>query len=492
MLNRPITLLCLSDLHLVPEKSGEELLQSLRLTIKNVISEAVFWTPDYVVIAGDMVEASRKEYDQVKKYIQTFINDNVFNLHPFKIIAVPGNHDKDFPFLTKESSLFQKIKCGEEKRKNRNFVESLKSDSPFKFDLKRHFKENFVSFGNFYLDYVKNNYENGELVGQYEYPDEFLGPELSDIALTSGLKIFHDTKICFLCINSEWVYMPEKYADKSDLLTLCTPVVFSSINKFKRKYKDYTLITVMHRNPFEFPWETRNRVEHNKPDILRYLYQYSDIILTGHEHIEKILPPHKMENHAQLFQLGSASVENRNNNTINHYLAALIHLDPYGGFIRLCNFKNDGIGTGWKVSMDEKKYYLDKKDYTLSVNYDSLNPAEEKSSCAAIPIKSFEQNDILSALRRRYIGIEKAGYKISFFCLNDSDLLKKISSTSRVNGKNAIFIYTHNEEDHSRYKRVLGDFLSQKEVRFSIYSKSLIISEVRFIYNDPDCFFCET
>ena len=103
MIKRPITLLCLSDLHLVPEDPGMSLLSSLRSAIKSEISKDIRWKPDYVVIAGDMVEASRKNYPQVKKYIQSFIDDNDFHLHPFKIIAVPGNHDKDFPFLKKQT-----------------------------------------------------------------------------------------------------------------------------------------------------------------------------------------------------------------------------------------------------------------------------------------------------------------------------------------------------------------------------------------------------
>lgn len=281
--------------------------------------------------------------------------------------------------------------------------------------------------------------------------------------------------------------MPDKYNTEKEPVQLCTPVIYSSIKSIRKNYHDYTIITVMHRNPSEFTWVTRNRVEPNKPDILRFLYQYSDIILTGHEHIEKVLPPHKMENHAQLFQLGSASVKSRNNNEINHYLASLIHIDPVDGSINLCNFENDGMNVAWGAKVDPNTYPL--------AHHDSIIPFEsiadlgwygKKMSFDTMPVKSFEKNDMIQALRNRFVGMERAGYIISCLSINDSDLLDGINRIRLKGDKNAIFIYTLSVPDHKMFMSFLKNILSVDSVRVDIYLKKLILSEVRFTYHDPD------
>lgn len=487
MIKRPITLLCLSDLHLVPKESGKSILTALRSAIKKEICKDARWRPDYVVFSGDMVEASMKDYNIVSQYIKSFIDDNDFHLHPFKIIAVPGNHDKDLPFLSKKTDGFD-IELNIEREKNKSFSNALESEAPFKFDLKAHFKDNFDGFGNFYKEYVEQSYYLDEkMLGEYDFPSEFLGAALSDIALTSGLKVFHDAKICFLCINTEWVYMPDKYAEKGEKLLLCTPVIYSSIKRIQKYYNDYTIITVMHRNPSEFTWESRNRVEPNKPDILRYLYHYSDIILTGHEHIEKVLPPHKMENHAQLFQLGSASVESRNNNSIAHYLAALMHIDPVEGTINICNFRYDGMGPNWEASIDPNTYPLAHKAVVSQFDESlGVSSARGRYLCTTVSVKSFEKEDTIMALRNRFIGIEEAGYSIHCLSVNDVGLFNNIKSIRYSGGKVALFLYTLSQIDHDKFISVKKKLYSLSEFRRDVYLKKFIISEVRFVCHNPE------
>lgn len=487
MIKRPITLLCLSDLHLVPKESSQAILTSLRSAIKKQIYKNARWRPDYVVCSGDMVEASRKDYKTVNKYIESFINDQDFHLHPFKIIAVPGNHDKDFPFLSYSCKRFSS-ELAIEHDKNRSFITALKSDKPFEFDMKAHFKDNFKSFGDFYKDYVTRcYYQEGQMLGEYDFPHEYLGDELSNIALTSGLKVFHDSKICFLCVNTEWVYLPDKYADKEAVLQLCTPVIYSSLKRIQQYYNDYTIITVMHRNPSEFSWEARNRVERNKPDILRYLYHYSDIILTGHEHIEKVLPPHMMENHAQLFQLGSASVESRNNNSVSHYLAALMYIDPVEGNINVCNFRYNGLGPEWEASIDPNTYHLAHNAVASHLFVPSQAPSVLANyPSTTVSVKSFEKDDAIMALRNRFAGIEEAGYSIHCLSVNDKDLLNSIRNIRILGGKNALFLYTLSTIDHEKFIDIQKELYSQKEFRRDVYMKMFILSEVRFVCHDPE------
>lgn len=485
-MKRPITILCLSDLHLFPaENMGKNILDKLRGEIKTLKGKSPAWAPDYIVIAGDLVDSREKNYQAVKEYLSLFINDFSFRLSPFRIITVPGNHDKDFPKNRQESSaaIDDSRIFDSEKQKNKKLFEAIESGGDFKFDLRREYKNNFKQFGEFYREYVVPDSRDGKSIGEYDYPQKYLGNELEDIALTSGIKVFHDSKTCFFCINTEWSYIPDDYSGDALKKRICTPVVRESIKQIKYKYSDYTIVTVMHRNPSAFCWEERNAALDNRPDILRWLYQYSDVILTGHEHTEKILPPHMMENHAQLFQLGSAAVQG-SSNSLPQYSAALIHLDPIVGELGICNLKYDDKKDEWSSTIDSLRYPLKRNTSYYWIKQKQKTLRAEQSSALILKIRSAGNEDIEEAIRCSYLGIEDASYKIICQHINAfDDLVSEIKREHQASGSTAFFIYSLSVLDHDRFLDLKQKILEDPDLRKDMYLKKLLIVEVVFDYH---------
>lgn len=482
-IKRPVNLLCLSDLHL-DSWVGETVLQKLRQAVIKLKGNEIRWKPDFIVLAGDLVDARNKGYyPRVRTYLDAFTEDDVFQLDPFRIIAVPGNHDKDLPCWT-DSCYKRASRCAvcKELDKSRYLREASEDeDVSFNYDLKENFDSNFKRFGAFYSHFVANPKE-GEA---YIYPEKYLGKNLSDVALTSGMKVFEDAKICFLCINTEWLYFPDEER-RYDEGFLCPQVIQYCLNAYYNDYKGYTLVTVMHHNPSEMSWKTRFRSKPYKPDLLRSLYQYSDIILTGHNHTEILLPPDRMENHAQLFQLGPAAMTFRDD-TLPQYHASLLHVDSLSGFVKICNFRFDHVRQDWK-------WEIDRNDYPIAPYAAMLHPGTPPSLAESIviPLQSHRNEEIGKALNSYFPSL-KESYAVHWKGLNDEGLLPWIQSTFEQDRnpalggrkKSAFFIYSLADLDRKTFQQLKASVFSVEALREAVYRKELILIQVWFKYRDP-------
>lgn len=469
-IKRPINLLCLSDLHL-DSPSGQEVLRKLRLAVKQLQEEDIRWMPDFIVLAGDLVDARHKEYyPKVQEYLASFTEDKDFQLDPFRIIAVPGNHDRSIHCWAdacyRRSSRYAGCR---ELKKNAQLKAAIQKDA-FNFDLGGEYNSNFQSFADFYKPYVEKQKEGEE----YLFAKEYLGEKLSNVALTSGLKVFHYAKTCFLCINTEWVYFPDE--DRAyDGGFLCSPVVFSSLKEYFDHYKDYTLVTVMHRHPSELSWETKFRAMPYKPDLLRYLFQYSDLILTGHNHTERLLPPDRMENHAQLFQLGPAAMTSRDS-TLPQYHASLIHVEPISGRVKICNFRYEHGKRDWDFDIDRNDYPI--APFAAMLHSD-MRPSLAESVVIHLP--SHREEDIEKALRRHFPDMED--YALSWKNIHDSHLVDWIKE-KYPKRKTAFFIYSLTNHDRDKFRDLKGRLFSDKDFREAVYRKDCLLLEVWFKHRD--------
>lgn len=480
-IKRPFTLLCLSDLHY---SDNGDVLKKLGEAIRKMPASTPPWTPDFIVIAGDLVHYDQKDkYNDVLKRIDDLICGSGFRLGRFHVIAVPGNHDKDIT-LHSSPKCYRRGSCRKCKvmRQNRELKDALLGEN-LSFDdkdvtLQDRYDGNFKSFGAFYRNCVEVKRGVGE---EYVFPAEILGGSLSNVALTSGLKVFHDAKVCFLCINTEWTYFPttriEDRIRKCDDGFLCAPLIYSSLKTYREKYRDFTLVTVMHRNPADLPWETRFRADPYKPDILRHLYQFSDVILTGHNHIERMQPPHRMENHAQLIQLGSSSLKCGNNH-LQQYYASMIRIDPIAGQLNTCTLRYDHGQDVWEP-------FFDKKDYPLAHYAAMLPPGTPPSQAESIvvPLSSHQDEEIRHALNYHFPDLEKGGYTIRFKNINDSGLEQWIMENVVPGDKSAFFLYSLTHLDHERFSRLRATLLSEDEYkafRTAFYRKECLLMEVWF------------
>ncbi|MBR1706776.1 MAG: metallophosphoesterase [Bacteroidales bacterium] len=469
-MKRPVTILCLSDLHLVPGKTGEEVLARLKKEIKEYMARDIRWQPDFIVMAGDLVDAKSRNYPLVSRYIDSIVGDPDFRLHPFRVVAVPGNHDKMFRYLDRRG-LGRKVLLAREKKKNKAFSEQVQATRPFDFGFKKQYAYNFSSFGAFYSKYVKDReYGRDSADMDYVYPSGLLGEELEDVALTSGIKVFHRERLCFLCINTEWTFLPEKDEDENDRanVRLCAPLVYHSLKAIHSKYPDYTLVTVMHRNPVELSWEERNRAQVNKPDILYYLYSYSDVILTGHNHIERILPPHRMSNRAPLFQLGSASMESREN-SIPQYYGALMHIDPIRETVELLDMRYDHFLGSWKIKPGGRFDLPDK--YTVRTDApEGIDPVR------VVKAKSIEKGDIEKAISSIYPTLDGSGYTLLCLDVKEADGLSRIGDACLQGGKTVVVVYSCLEQDAEMLRARAAEI--SREFRTEILGQRLIVNKV--------------
>jgi len=493
-IKRPVNLLCLSDLHL-DSKFGEGVLEKLIRSVKELKWEDIRWQPDFIVLAGDMVLSQNKKYYKVVgDCLRTLIEDKDFQLDPFRVIAVPGNHDKSMASCWKFEKCYNgSSRCAgcielDRYKEIKDAIKAYRNDDvEFKCDLSR-FNGNFRAFGKFYKPFVKGDGvpKEGE---KYVFPKEFLEKNLSDVALTSGLKVFDDAQVCFLCINTEWTYFPDAER-KYDEGFLCDPVVFSSLNTFINEYKGYTLVTVMHHNPSEMAWVTRFRSNARKPDILRYIYQYSDVILTGHNHPEILLPPDRMENHAQLFQLGSACMSARDG-SLPQYHASLIHVDSLSGNVRICNFRYDHRKRDWHPEIDRNKYPL--------TPYDTILPHGTRPSmkdAVVLPIQSHRKEEIERALKE-YLPDVFGMYDCHCWNIHEkSHLAEEIKNTWKSGRKSAFFIYSLTNLDHAAFCAVKDALFADKgepgadaeaqALRNAYYRKDLLLMEIWFRHRDVE------
>lgn len=325
-MKRPISILCISDLHY--EEGNMNAINRLHSDYNNFVNqneEGVQnkrWHPDYIVVAGDVVNHNSHDYSKPAGCIERLRSD--FGIDKSHVIIVPGNHDKKIKRCTKIKTLDKNKEifdnfCREEGTNKQEFCKIYSS----RF-------EEYISFCKDYFDLKKD--EN------YEY----LAPALLDSSINclSGVKVFKEDSLCFLIVNTEWTYVSKipfftrflknkltNHQTVYEKCQLCAPLIKDAYDLIKEKYPHYTVITVMHRGFEDLLWEENNLLDPMSINAIGYIKDMSDIIFTGHDHTIKTDPPTLINNRIQHFKLGS--VGRKEVSTTEHIrTASIIRFSP--------------------------------------------------------------------------------------------------------------------------------------------------------------------
>lgn len=394
-MKRPISILCISDLHF--EATGMEAIKQLHKDYNNFVNQDEEdvqnkrWHPDYIVVAGDIVNHDNTDYREPNKNIERLMAD--FGIDRSHIVLVPGNHDKTIPEdttitkLDKRKKLFNNF-CGKNSDKYKAKFQDLYS---IRF---RH-----------YIKFCKKYYNLAKKDGYEYYSPDLLG---QNIKCLSGVKVFKEDNLCFVNVNTEWTYVSKKPFEKglkTSKLTnhqrvyencqLCAPLVKDVYDKIVKDYPHYTIVTVMHRGFEDLTWEENNVTNPMAVNAVEYIQNLSDIILTGHDHTVKTAPPTLIQNRIQHFRLGSAG---RKEPVSSEHIrtASILRISPFDSKLEMMHliYKKNASGENhWE-------FYPDVSVYPLYSKFDKNVPLPLiLSSQTLIKAKSIAPDDIQRAIK---------------------------------------------------------------------------------------------
>lgn len=413
----PISILCISDLHFNNKESkpirqlGKDLLV---YTNKGEDDSLLRWIPDYIVIAGDITNQGNKDYKEPKDHIKELLKE--FKLPSNRVIMVPGNHDKD---TTNYDLTTYKDECDLFDRYQK--MESRKETIP-------EFREHFVSKFNNYLSFVQgflSDTTNGSCDAfLYEDSKILIPEEVEDhrIKLLSGIRHFEEDSLCFFLVNTEWLYVPPKilmkerlklgslsisndyYDDIKDYLMvkenckLCVPLINDAFNLIKnnKKYRECTVITVMHRDFKDLTWTENNHTDPSQKNPISQIEAVSDVILTGHEHSVNIEPPTFVKNKVQHFQIGSTGIYSASRKEPIR-TACVININPAKECMELLNAHYDAINNSWSFEENKNLFPLRQK---YCQTYDILTDIGERKTI--IKAKSIDEEIINAEIRAHF------------------------------------------------------------------------------------------
>lgn len=378
-MNRPISILCLADIHYNSngDMSAIDTLPTELAVFIDKDSDNLKWRPDYIVVAGDVADKNQG-YWGASKFIES-LKDR-FGIDDNSIIMVPGNHDKQANITRKEMAndkqVFEKY-C-------------KKVDNTTKVEFGNTFALRFNDFINF------SNKYNSTL-----YSSDILDKRLRCL---SGVKVFEKDQLCFLYINTEWLYMVGRdhakvKKGKEDISSfmkidedchLCSPLIKDTCMQIQKKYPAHTVITVMHRGLEHLSWDERNVSDAATIDAIRYIICTSNIIITGHDHVFCPKPPTLIENKIQHFQLGSVGQKESVNTELSRF-AEIIRLDVTQGMIEQLFIRHKHVhnsSSQWSFIKSDETYPLHTKYLPQSIDIDN------STTDTIIRAKSSSESDV--------------------------------------------------------------------------------------------------
>ena len=200
-MRRPVTLLCLADIHCEKEEFKYFSWLADSLWYYTMQSDNNKWRPDYLIVAGDIVFAKRQneteniqkeKYHQAGNVIEEFTT-RFPHLKDGHIVIVPGNHDKALPEdlkdIIKERDAFF------------DYIKRIDDTQNKKIVIAR-FSEIFEGRFKLYLDFIQKYQQDTE------YNDETIIN--NNIRNLAGIRAFPNDNLCFVPINTEWLYISGK------------------------------------------------------------------------------------------------------------------------------------------------------------------------------------------------------------------------------------------------------------------------------------------
>ena len=432
-MKKPFSILCISDLHF--DNHDMKPLRQLGVDLLSYTNNdndvsLKKWIPDYIVVAGDIINQGNKDYSEPQKHIDDLLSE--FHLKKNRVIIVPGNHDKttdgyDLETYKKECDLFNKYQNKESNDVVKEFTDYFVS----KFDKYLLFGKNYLS------DPADKKCEDYH----YKNPNILIPKDADDCKakLLSGVRPFKDDSVCFVLVNTEWLYVPPKFLMKTkggyletvrssydemkpylsikENCKLCIPLVNDAFSLIKEQYSKYTIITIMHRSFKDLTWLENNHTDSAQKDPIQQIEAVSDVILTGHDHTVHINPPTYIKNKVQHFQIGSTGRDLTNKEEPIR-TACVIRINPASKNIEMLNIKYDGIENCWHFDECNKMFPLrDKYQY-----YNCKVPLYKECE-VVIKAKSTDEDDIKGEIKS-YFKIKDDG--VLMFCIRGDDNLYNV------------------------------------------------------------------
>lgn len=389
----------LSDLHI---DAGKELFQReiigefIRDFQKYIQEEDhLEWMPDYIVISGDVInKGDTNNYPLADELLRKISQD--LGIDCSCIIMTPGNHDKenssicskaDYKTAKENFNLFCKINQKLSSPKDQGILDSF---------LKIH-EKGFGEFNHFH-EKIAFDTMDGKSYQYRTYPLF----ECSKIKYVSGIKIFPENQVCFLTLNTEWLYANNDIIDqipKKDVeFKTGRNIVGYLYHQLMKHCPDYTIITLMHRNPYDISWDEVNNTDSMTKHALAYIEHCSDIIISGHDHSVKTGIPDLIKNQVQHFRLGSPSLIPGSEGANFPYSISVLKIDNIAEKIELLRgtYETPSIEVGeahW--SFKELAHHFPLRNKYDKKRWNTIHKnTEKKQSVACIKVKNFSDEEI--------------------------------------------------------------------------------------------------
>jgi len=366
-LTPPFVILILSDLH---GNANKDYVKQIAPLYYKYMLENVDWKPDFIVIPGDIIDGGRTEdFEMSFKEIETFAGRLGVDIN--RVIIAPGNHDKNKNSKCVAVNIWQYSKLIKSFEKFAS--KDKKNDKNIKEFISIH-KNDFAGFIDFQKKFLEESTETAKIFTYTEFNN-------TPLQYLSHLKVFPAYKICFLVLNSEWKYKSTRIRDKligkgvftkeQTALDVGNFIVAELYSKIKNEYPDYSIITIMHREPADkdFDWSFSNHTDALQHDALAHIYAASDILITGHKHAIRTQEPDMIKNCVQHFNSGSPSCQGRTPSETFPYTLSAIQINPLFETIELLRGEYTKPGTlaeEWQFIPDTRVFKMRNRDQKRS------------------------------------------------------------------------------------------------------------------------------
>ncbi len=396
------SILNLSDLHL-DNKDQEfqsrilsEFAEELNKLLKK--GDHIKWKPEYIVLPGDIInKGDTDNYDNAKNILLDFCEK--IDVPPQHMIMVPGNHDKkkgSIKTISQYQELIKKFddfsKLGPTVRQGEKVLDTF---------LSNHEKE-FVDFNNFHSNIAFNQNEDFDY---FSFPP-FQGTKLEHV---TGIKIFHKNKVCFLNLNTEWLYAEndlKKEAEKDKFPAKREFRVGKNIarelhSKIMLKCPDYTIITLMHQNPYNLSWFEMNPIDLTGMYTFNFIESCSDIIFSGHDHAVKTDIPDLIKNRVQHFRIGTPCWTTEKGGQDFPYSTSIICVDDITNSIELltCSYNQISVHQepSWKFN-DNCVLTFDLRNKYEKRNWEKPDIKRQFGQTTNLRVRNFDPSTIESKI----------------------------------------------------------------------------------------------
>lgn len=343
---------------------------------------------DLVLFSGDLAQqGTTKDYNALWDFFLSHIFDDFLasesTIPVPKFISIPGNHDVNW-----KNSAFMK-----------DFLDSIHPsiEEPERRTL--FFKDNAKKFVSLFADYTKfvtgiskkgmGRFKNFD----FDHDDErkIVSTQYQAERLF-GYVIDHDKNFIIILLNSAWFSLGGKFniefskrsynkykgqvtrdkireiLDTANLLTEYNNQIlglvefeFEALKEQLEIYSDYLIITAVHHPLNWVQWQEQYSYDSNgigSALVLQSILKYSTILLTGHEHIPKEVPPEKISSNTLLLRGGCFLFDKQEANCGN----------LKNGWFSILDINADmGILTQERVyyESDRRTWHSEKKSFVL-------------------------------------------------------------------------------------------------------------------------------